>query len=143
MLDVGTSNALVLYNEGKKLSAGENASAPMNIVKFKMHLVEHLAAKRVDPLAAEDSGEDDEEESKEHVPVHITFGSRYRCAFCALEGKFRRTRFMCAACGVAMCSVGSGRVTRDCFTLSHRTEEQRRLVCEKFQEMQKFATKPE
>jgi hypothetical protein len=41
LLDVGTSNTLVLYNESVKISLQQPAQhTPMNIVEFKMKLVE-------------------------------------------------------------------------------------------------------
>jgi hypothetical protein len=43
LLDVGTSNALVLYNESVKIRLQPPAQhTPMNIVQFKMKLVEDL-----------------------------------------------------------------------------------------------------
>lgn len=47
LLDVGTSNALVLYNESMKIRLETTGQyTPMNIVKFKMQLVEDLVGKK-------------------------------------------------------------------------------------------------
>jgi hypothetical protein len=51
LLDVGTSNALVLYNESMKSRCRkEQQHTPMNIVEFKMKLVEDLVGRSIDNL---------------------------------------------------------------------------------------------
>jgi hypothetical protein len=77
LLDVGTSNALVLYNELVKTSLQPPAQhTPMNIVQFKMKLVEDLVGRS--------------------IPVHIEGGVRLQCAYCALMSRTRRSRYQCA-----------------------------------------------
>jgi hypothetical protein len=107
----------------------------MNIVQFKLKLVEDLVGKTVDDLFGND------EEREDHTPVHIQGEVRSRCAFCALLSRVRRTRYKCLGCGVPLCSIGSGKVDDDCFTIAHETEDRRQLVCTKYLEMQKRNTK--
>jgi hypothetical protein len=44
LLDVGTSNALVLFNESRRIQKEKN----LNIVQFKMKLVEDLVGRNID-----------------------------------------------------------------------------------------------
>jgi hypothetical protein len=46
LLDVGTSNALVLFNETKRIRKEKT----LNIVQFKMKLVEDLVGRNIDNL---------------------------------------------------------------------------------------------
>jgi hypothetical protein len=46
LLDVGTSNALVLFNEAKRIRKEKT----LNIVQFKMKLVEDLVGRNIDNL---------------------------------------------------------------------------------------------
>jgi hypothetical protein len=133
-LDVGTSNALVLYNESVKscLQQETTTHTPMNIVEFKMKLVEDLVGRSIDNLF-DGKGEGGEQ----HTPVHIEGGQRSWCAYCALMSRTRRTRIQCAGCGVPLCSIGNERVGDDCFTLTHETEDRREMVCRKYNEMKK------
>jgi hypothetical protein len=64
LLDVGTSNALVLYNESGRIRLDQTYS-PMNIVQFKMELIVKLVGKTMDDLFR--GGETD----AEHTPIHI------------------------------------------------------------------------
>jgi hypothetical protein len=122
LLDVGTSNALVLYNESVKscLQQETTTHTPLNIVEFKMKLVEHLTGRSIDNLFDGEGGE-----GEQHTPVHIEGGQQSQCAYCALMSRTRRTRIQCAGCGVPLCSIGNGRVGDDCFTLAHETEDRR------------------
>ena len=45
LLDVGTSNALVLYNESLKIRSQTGLYSPMNIVDFKLQLIEGLVGR--------------------------------------------------------------------------------------------------
>jgi hypothetical protein len=134
LLDVGTSNALVLHNEPARMQAtDEMAYSHMNIVDFKMQLVESLVGRWMD--------NQDVVEEVEHVPVHIPGGIWSRCAYCALLSQTRRTRYKCIGCGVPLwCSIGSGKVDNDCFAQAHETKERQILVCKKYQAMQKQTT---
>jgi hypothetical protein len=134
LLDVGTCNALVLFNESAKmLKKTDEIYTPMNIVDFKMQLVEGLVGR----LIYSQSGQ---EEVVEHVPVKMQGEVRSRCAYCALLLQTQRTRYKCSGCGVPLCSIGSGKVDDDCFALAHKTVERRELVCKKFVAMQKRST---
>jgi hypothetical protein len=135
LLDVGTSNALVLYNESQKIRL--ESHTPMNIVQFKMQLVEDLVGRSMDDLFETGGSVGGEQ----HTPVHIEGGVRSRCAYCALMSTVRRTRYQCSCCGVPLCSIGSGKVEDDCFTAAHKTEDRRQMVCKKYLEMQKRNTK--
>ena len=137
LLDVGTSNALVLYNESMRIrSENSGGFTKMNIVQFKMKLVEDLVGRNMEDLFEK------AEAGEQHTPVKVEGGVRSRCAYCALMSRVRRTRYQCVACGVALCSIGSGKVEDDCFTVAHETEELRKMVCKKYVEMQKRNTKP-
>ena len=132
LLDVGTSNALVLYNESCRMRSNDGNYTPTNIVNFKMQLVECLAGRSLDELFA------DEEVVVEHIPVHLDGGLRSRCAYCSLTSVIRRTRYKCKGCGVPLCSIGSGRVENDCFTNAHESEQLRQIVCKKYEAMKKI-----
>jgi hypothetical protein len=135
LLDVGTSNALVLYNEQKKIRS-EGSDLPnisyMNIVQFKIQVVEDLVGSSISDLFDTSC-----EHVHEHVAVPIEGGVRSRCAYCALMSRMCRTRFQCIVCGVPLCAMGSGKVENDCFSQAHKTEDRRQMVCTKFREMQK------
>jgi hypothetical protein len=135
LLDVGTSNALVLYNESAKIRLPPEKFTAMNIVDFKMHLIEGLVGKSMDDLLLEG-----EEMDVIHEPVKMDDGVRMRCAFCALWSRMRRTRYQCRSCGVPLCSIGSGKVQDDCFTHAHESEKMKDFVWKKYQEMQKRTT---
>jgi hypothetical protein len=134
LLDVGTSNALVLFNESSKMLTRANESyKPMNIVDFKMQLVEGLVGRLIDSQSWQD-------EVVEHIPIKMAGEVRSRCAYCALLSRTRRTRYKCLGCGVPLCSIGSGKVDDDCFAIAHESLERRELVCKKFVAMQKRTT---
>ena len=78
LLDVGTSNALVLYNESCKIWQQQNTYSPMNIVQFKMELIEGLVGKTMDDLF------DTEATDVPHSPIHIEGNVRSWCAYYAL-----------------------------------------------------------
>lgn len=135
LLDVGTSNALVLYNESARIRLGETGGkySPMNIVQFKMELIVKLVGKTMDDLFRGD------EMDADHTPIHIEGNIRHRCAYCAIFTRIRRTRYKCKSCGIPLCSIGNGRVEDDCFTLAHESEKMRQVVCNKYEQMKKFA----
>ena len=127
LLDVGTSNALVLYNESI------HDSQKMNIVEFKAKLIETFVGRKIGiggPVAPV---------QVEHVPQRSS--GRNNCAYCALFSVTRRTRFRCAGCNVPLCSVGTGHVDQDCFTLCHESDTTREMVIRKFETMQKKTNK--
>jgi hypothetical protein len=136
LLDVGTSKALVLYNESarERLNTG-GTFTPVNVVEYKMQLIEGLVGKSLDDLLREG-----EEVDEIHEPVKMDDGVRMQCAFCALWSRNRRTRYQCRTCGVPLCSIGSGKVEDDCFTHAHESEKIKDLVWKKYLEMQKRTT---
>jgi hypothetical protein len=133
LLDVGTSNALVLYNEHLRIAAKGMEYKKWNLVEFKMELVEELVGKSMDDLF----GSACVSEEHEHVPVPIAGGTRSRCSYCALMSRVRRTRYQCAICGFPLCLMGRGKVESDCFSEAHETEDRRQMVLKKYSEMQK------
>jgi hypothetical protein len=83
LLDVGTSNALVLYNESLRMHLPQTTThTPMNIVEFKMKLVEDLVGRNIDNLFGNEGGG-----GEQHTPVHIENEKRSRCAYCALMSR--------------------------------------------------------
>jgi hypothetical protein len=130
LLDVGTSNALVAYNEAMK-----GKQDPMNIVDFKTKLVESLASETIKDCGRE------HDEVVEHTMVKLTETNRQKCSYCALRGRHSRTRFMCEGCGVPYCSIGSGKTMKDCFALAHDNEQIREICVEKYASQQKFTPK--
>ena len=141
LVDVGTSNAWVLYNERLRTQAEERGIQykPMGIRKFKMHLVEDLVGKKMEALRGT---LDEEVEETEHTCGLIPNNVRARCAYCSLTSRgYSRTRFQCVVCKVPLCPMGSGRVQHDCFSQAHRTEERLQLVLQKYLQMQKKNSK--
>ena len=136
LLDVGTSNALVLHNEYRKINAEKNQVpyTAMNIVQFKMKLVDDLVGKSIDNLFESGECADDQ-----HTPVHVAGTSRSPCVYCAVisRPKVRRTRYQCGKCGIPLCSIGNGKVGDDCFTMAHKTDETLEIVLKKNSEMKK------
>ena len=108
---------------------------PMNVVEYKMQLIEGLVGKSLDDLSREGEGGDEI-----HEPVKMDEGVRMRCAYCALWSRNRRTRYQCRTCGVPLCSIGSGKVEDDCFTHAHESEKIKDFVWKKYLEMQKRTT---
>jgi hypothetical protein len=107
---------------------------PMNIVDFKMQLVEGLVGRLIDSRSGQ-------EEVVEHTPVKIQGEVHSWCAYCTLLLRTRSTRYKCLGCGVPLCSIGSGKVVDNCFALAHETVvEWRELVCKKYVAMQKRTT---
>ena len=114
LLVVGTSNALVLYNEAMK-----GKQYPLNIVQYKTAwLVELLVGQQLEELAR------DGEEHVEHAMVKLSVCDRQRCSYCALTGKHCCTCFMCQGCNVPFCSISSGKTGKDCFAMAQHDTEQ-------------------
>jgi hypothetical protein len=136
LLDVGTSNALVLHNEYLRMKAEEtsNTYTPMNIVSFKMKLVDDLVGNTVRNLNKSGECADDL-----HTAVQIADDVRSLCVYCAVvsKPKISRTRYQCSKCGIPLCSIGSGKVEDDCFTMAHKTEDTLDIVKRKHVEMKK------
>jgi hypothetical protein len=88
LLDAGTSNALVIYNEAMKGKQG-----PFNIADYKTKVVEAL----VGGILKEGG---DKMGALEHTLIQIANGEHQRCSYCAATGLYRQTRYMCEGCGV-------------------------------------------
>ena len=124
LLDVGTSNALVLYNEARK------PQPPMNIADFKQLIVEHFVGERIVRSTSV-------EEEKEHIAVRTDNFSRLSCAYCSLHGRSSRTRYVCLACQTPLCCPGNGRTSVDCFRKAHMSNDLLGLVIERAEDMKK------
>jgi Transposase IS4 len=129
LLDAGTSNALVIYNESMK-----GKQEPFNIADYKIKVVEALVGGKL-----KDGGDDTA--CAEHAMVSIASGERQRCSYCAATGLYHRTRYMCEGCGVPYCSIGSGKTGQDCFAIAHDNEEIRLLCVQKYQRQQAHTRK--
>lgn len=77
----------------------------------------------------------------EHKAVRTD--ARQRCAYCALLGNVKRTRFKCGnqCCNIPLCSVGNGRNSQDCFSMAHESELMRLAVVEKYTAMKKYTNR--
>jgi hypothetical protein len=119
LLDVGTANALILYNYA--MDGKEN----INLVEFKHKLIMSLVGDKLQMVPT----------NTNVVHEVIRTNQRHACAYCSLMGTHRQTRFKCGApgCQVPICSVGSGVADRDCFALSHQNEDIRMMTVEKYQ----------
>ena len=122
MLDVGTSNALVLYKE----STGDT-NKDMNIVEFKKRLVKSFVGAKIGQV---------EDVPKPHKAERVE--ARMGCACCAFYGTNRQTRYQCShpECGIPLCNVGSGKVGKDCFSICHADETIRLAIYQKYKAMQ-------
>ena len=118
LLDVGTSNALVLYNQARP------TEQPINIADFKRLIVDHFVGDRINSST-------NFQEQNEHIAVRIENSSRLSCAYCALHGKSSRTRYVCAACQTPLCCPGNGRTTEDCFRKAHLSPDLLGLVVDR------------
>ena len=124
LLDVGTSNSLVLYREA--------TDDKINISQFKSRLVKVLVGpKLVAPIL-------------DNIPAAhelILSGHRNQCVYCALtldKNKIPRSRFKCciATCNLPLCSIGNGKVGDDCFAKAHASKEIHKACIEKYKSMQ-------
>jgi hypothetical protein len=128
LLDVGTSNALVLYKEATKPN-----NAKMSIVEFKSILVESFVGNKLG-LAPERNLE------LAHTLIQIGNDTRRICAYCALFGETnKRTRYRCSHpdCMIPLCSPASGQAPVDCFTECHANESIRKATFKKYEAMKK------
>ena len=111
-LDVGTANALILYN----LAVYSNKNDYWNITDYKKKLLLSLVGTRITNVA--------EEIVVAHELRRTYNDERHMCAYCLITGIRCRTRYVCANpnCNLPLCSVGSGRADKDCFALSHAND---------------------
>ena len=122
LLDVGTSNALVLSRE-------EGKNNNINLVEFKKKLIYAFVGPKIVGIC---------ETVTEHKMVRIQDTSHYQCSYCSLFGKTsKRTRYKCchSTCNMLLCSVGTGRTEQDCFALSHKNEDVRKALSLPFLKM--------
>ncbi|KAG7373225.1 DNA polymerase III PolC [Nitzschia inconspicua] len=129
LLDIGTFNALVLYNEAIK-----GKKKPCDIDDFKDQLIDALVGGKIKDVL-------DDNRSVEHTMIHIPDGGRQRCTYCNLMGDISRTRFLCQGCGVPYCSVGSSKTKRDCFAFAHDNEQIRDICIQNYHRQQKNTRK--
>ena len=121
LLDVGTSNALVLY----RLAMDGKPESTMKIVNFKMKLVQSLVGHKISSIDA---------------PIEIQHElvrseQRNYCAYCALFSLKKRTRFKCSVCNVPLCSVGTGKSVSDCYALMHSNDNLKKATMKKSEAM--------
>ena len=124
LLDVGTSNALVLFREGGK-------DNNINLVEYKMKLIYALVGPNLVGI---------DEPVTEHKMEKMQGKSRYQCSYCSLFGKpSKRTRYKCSHhdCNMPLCSVGTGRTDHNCFVLSHKNDDVRKAVALHFLKMKR------
>ena len=122
LLDVGTSNALVLFREAM--------NSNMNVVEYKKQLVNLLIGSRLETIDAP---------IVQHKLVRVEGDKRLSCAYCsAFFINTKRTRYICQhpQCRLPLCSVGSNKDNDDCFALAHRSEEMRKALCKRLTKMQ-------
>ena len=124
LLDVGTSNALVLYKQAMKEKANK-----MTIVKFKTILIESFVGNMLKEVP-----QSPKSPKKTHQPVRVE--GRHRCAHCALYSMVSRTRYICDLCGIPLCCSGNGRRVTSCFSAAHENETILNLVTSKAIAMQ-------
>ncbi|MFM7529124.1 MAG: exonuclease domain-containing protein [Nodosilinea sp.] len=133
LLDVGTSNANILYNEALRILHGNDRNS-VNIVDYKIRLVEYLVGKDINELLEGKS----KEENDEHKPIELPQGRRERCVVCTMESGGRtRTRFRCQVCGVALCVPGHGKHINNCFAEAHSSLDVLKKVLKKAEAMKR------
>jgi hypothetical protein len=127
-LDVATSNALILYNLA--------TNNKMNIVDFKIHLVEGFVGNEVGGIGKNPT-------MLYHRIEKVN--NRYRCVYCNMLGdaKDRRTRHVCTAdgCNLPLCTTGHGKVKRNCFEIVHSDETLLESAQIRHVQMMKYVTK--
>jgi hypothetical protein len=124
LLDVETSNSHILY----RLAMSNTDKSSTTLVEFKIMVINVLVGSRITEIPGA--------VNISHELVHST--QRHSCAYCALFSKKKRTRYRCRApgCNLPLCSIGTGKSDRDCFTLSHANEEIRFATMKKYEVMQ-------
>ena len=111
LLDVGTSNAMILYSITKK-------DNEVNLASFKHAVVWHFVG---DELSTPIGPANVEEH---HLLVRISDEEDLRsmCSYCSLvDRQQHRTRYKYACCQIPLCSQASGKRDQDCFALAHET----------------------
>ena len=129
LLDVGTSNALILYR-------GVTDNRKMNLFHYKKQLVHLLVGERLAKI---------EQPVSQHILVRIDGDQRLGCAYCNAFGESKRTRYICQhpQCKIPLCSVGSNCDNWDCFVIAHSNEKMRKmLMCQGVKMQQKANNQP-
>jgi len=134
LLDVGTSNALVLYNEALRAQNPTDQFTPLNIVSFKMRLIEDLG-RGIDEISG-NAG--DRNEDLLHRPIRVAGEARYRCVYCSMNGKRSAVRYVCSICGLPLCVPGHGKSERNCFAICHEVETRRQDCMVKWNQMKRM-----
>ena len=133
LLDMATSNALVLYNLSLKKTAEINGTEykKVNMPTYKLRVVEKLVGKIIEGLK---DILDDDDDQHEHIAIPIP--KPRRCAFCSWNGARARTSFVCKECTLPLCCIGSGKVEHDCFNEFHAAPDRNEIVT-RYKAMQK------
>ena len=124
LLDVGTSNALVLYNEAM--------GTTLNVVSFKRELVFAMIGHKVMNIP--------EQPTLEHSLMRGE--ARQSCVYCNMFcNKNSRTRYYCSNsdCMLPLCHIDPGKNIRDCFALAHDNEQLRCILIQRRLKMQQKA----
>ena len=111
LLDVGTSNAMILFSIAKD-------NSEINLATYKKALVRHVVGDSICPSVPQSNSED------RHLLVRISEQDdvRSRCTYCSMmDGVKHRTRYRCSKCKIPLCTVGTGKTGRDCFSIAHET----------------------
>ena len=124
LLDVGTSNALVLYNEA--------TGSSLNIAEFKKEIINALVGSKIRSIPGEPT--------VEHSLVRGE--GRLRCVSCDLFSNVSRwTRYYCANpdCMLPLCSIDWEKDICDCFALAHSNEQLRCILVKRQHKMKQKA----
>ena len=110
LIGIGTYNVLVLYRESLK----KEKKIMTNVVDFKISLVESLTRPK---LAGVPDARLDQKLMRSE--------SRKQCAYCAMVGKWNRTRFKYGKpiCNIPLCYLGSYVEEDGCFSISHSNDQ--------------------
>jgi len=126
LLDVGTSNALVLYNEATGKS--------LNIAEFKKELIDAFIGAKIRNIP--------EEPNIEHSLV--CGEGRLKCVYCdMLSNVNRRTRYYCSNpdCMLPLCNIDQESNPCDCFALAHTNEQLRCILVQRRNKMKQKANR--
>ena len=132
LLDVGTSNAMILF-----MSTQKNTNN-INLAWFKHQLLHHFVGHKVNEnLKTIEHGQ-----THQLVRIDKNGDTRLRCTYCTLimgTGHRNRTRYKCSICDVPFCSAASGVNSRDCFSVAHAHTDTLKMLQEKFEKQQNYS----
>ena len=129
LLDVSTSNALILYRE-------VTDDRKMNLFHYKKQLMHLLVGEWLANI---------EQPVLQHILVRIDGDQRLGCAYCNALGESKRTRYICQhpQCKIPLCSIGSNRDNWDSFAMAHSNKNMRKmLMCQVVKMQQKANNQP-